>query len=106
MHQEEQYQRAEDRDRDGITRGEVARMDQFLDKHPEIDEQLRKDPKLIDDQKWVASHPELQQFMKSHPEVRQEFDEHPRAFMRDENRFDRQTDRPRSEERRVGKECA
>ena len=94
MHQEEQYQRAEDRDRDGITRGEVARMDQFLDKHPEIDEQLRKDPKLIDDQKWVANHPELQQFMKSHPEVRQEFDEHPRAFMRDENRFDRQTDRP------------
>jgi len=93
MHQEEQYQRAEDRDRDGITRGEVARMDQFLDKHPEIDEQLRKDPKLIDDQKWVANHPELQQFMKSHPEVRQQFDEHPYAFMRDENRYDRWEDR-------------
>jgi hypothetical protein len=94
MHQEEQYQRTEDRDRDGITRSEIATMDQFLDQHPEIAEQLRKNPKLIDDNKWVADHKALQQFMAEHPDVRREFDEHPNAFMRDENRFDRQTDRP------------
>ena len=81
-------------DRPDITRGELARMDQFLDSHPEIAEQLKKDPKLIDDKKWVAGHPELQQFMKDHPEVRQQFDEHPYAFMRDEDRLDQRTDRP------------
>lgn len=82
----------DDRDRSDITRREVASMDQFLDKHPEISEQLQKDPKLIDDKKWVANHPELQQFMTDHPEVRQQFDEHPYAFMRDENRYERSED--------------
>lgn len=99
MHQEQRYERTEDRngdrdrDRDGITRGEVARMDQFLDSHPEIAEQLRKDPRLIDDDKWVAAHPAMQQFMTEHPELRQQFDQHPDAFMRDEDRFDRREDR-------------
>jgi dsDNA-binding SOS-regulon protein len=94
MHQEQQYERTEDRDRNGITRTEVAAMDHFLDQHPEIAEQLRKNPKLIDDSKWVGNHPELQQYMAEHPTMRREFDEHPDAFMRDENRFDHQTDRP------------
>jgi hypothetical protein len=94
MHQEQRYERTEGRDRDGITRGEVATMDQFLDQHPEIAEQLRKNPKLVDDNKWVADHKALQQFMAEHPAMQREFDEHPSAFMRDENRFDRQTDRP------------
>jgi hypothetical protein len=99
MRQEQRYERTEedrnrDRDRDGITEREVGIMDRFLDSHPEIAEQLKKDPKLIDDKKWVASHPQLQEFMADHPEVRQEFDEHPYAFMRDEDRLDRRTDRP------------
>ena len=99
MHQEQRYERTEDdrnrdRDRDGITEREVGIMDRFLDSHPEIAEQLKKDPKLIDDKKWVASHPELQQFLKEHSEVRQAFDEHPNAFMRDEDRYDQRTDRP------------
>ena len=96
MHQEQRYERTEDRDRDrdGITRTEVAAMDRFLDQHPEIAEQLRKNPKLIDDNKWVADHQALQQYMAEHPTMRREFDEHPYAFMHDENRFDRQTDRP------------
>ncbi|HZW79317.1 MAG TPA: hypothetical protein VFF50_02490 [Candidatus Deferrimicrobiaceae bacterium] len=93
------FMRDEDRydhrsDRPDITRGELANMDQFLDKHPEVAEQLQKHPKLIDDQKWVANHPELQHFLADHPGVRQEFDEHPYAFMRDEDRYDHPSDRP------------
>jgi hypothetical protein len=94
MHQEERYERTADRDRNGITREEVVTMDRFLDQHPEVAEQLQKNPKLIDDQKWVANHPELQQFMAEHPKVRTEFDEHPYAFMHDEDRLNHQTDRP------------
>jgi hypothetical protein len=77
----------------GITPREVAVMNQFLDKHPEIAEQLQKDPKLIDDKKWVADHPALQAFMADHSEVREAFDDHPYAFMRDEERYDHHHDR-------------
>ena len=81
MRHEQGFERAEDRTN-------IAVMDRFLDNHPEIAEQLKKDPKLIDDKKWVASHPPLQQFMADHPELRQQFDQHPYAFMRQENRYD------------------
>jgi dsDNA-binding SOS-regulon protein len=89
----EAFMRHEDRFEHAEDRAGVATMDRFLDNHPEIAEQLKKDPKLIDDKKWVASHPPLQQFMTDHPEVRQQFDEHPYAFMRQENRYDRWEDR-------------
>jgi hypothetical protein len=79
--------------RPDITRAEVVNMNQFLDKHPEVAEQLQKNPKLIDDPKWVANHPALQQFLADHPGVRQQFDEHPYAFMRDEDRYQRWEDR-------------
>jgi len=89
------FMRAEDRyDRNNpdITHGELANMDRFLDSHPEIAQQLQKDPKLIDDKKFVADHPALQQFLADHPGVRQQFDEHPYAFMHREDAFDRHED--------------
>ncbi|MGA8868211.1 MAG: hypothetical protein WB510_14650, partial [Candidatus Sulfotelmatobacter sp.] len=63
---QEQAQDSQAQHNNDITRREVAIMDEFLDKHPEIAEQLQKDPKLIDDQKWVANHPALQDFMADH----------------------------------------
>ena len=96
MHQEERFDRREDRGRDSdVTRVELANMDRFMDSHPEIAEQLRKDPSLVDDKKFVASHAALQQFLADHPGVREEYKEHPNAFMRDEERFDRREDRGR-----------
>jgi hypothetical protein len=74
------------------TRQEIAGMDNFLDSHPEIAEQLRKDPSLINNATWVQSHPALQQYLQSHPEVREEFSENPNAFMRREERYDRRED--------------
>jgi len=61
----------------------------FLDGHPEIAEQLRKDPSLINNREFVENHPALQQYLQSHPEVREEFKENPSAFMRQENRYER-----------------
>jgi phage-related protein len=68
-------------------------MDAFMDRHPEIAEQVRKDPSLVDNRKFVADHPELQQFLQEHPGVREEMKENPNAFMNREGRFDRQEDR-------------
>jgi len=91
MHQEERF----DRENGDITRGELANMDRFMNSHPEIAEQLRKDPSLVDSRQFVENHPALQQFLADHPGVREEFKEHPEAFMRDAERLDRRDDRGR-----------
>jgi len=77
-----------DRDRD-TTRGELAGMDRFLDSHPEIAEQVRKNPSLVNNKEFVEHHPALQEFLSQHPKLREEFKENPNAFMRQEERFDR-----------------
>jgi menaquinone-dependent protoporphyrinogen IX oxidase len=96
MNQEQRFDRREDetRDRD-VTRGELANMDRFLDSHPEIAEQLRKDPSLVNDKTFVGNHPTLQQFLAEHPGVREEYKENPSAFMNQEQRFDRREDETR-----------
>lgn len=91
MRREEGFERREEArfgDRDA-TRGELANMDRFLDSHPEIAEQLTKDPSLIKNQQFVEKHPELQEFLQRHPGVREEFSENPAVFMRAEQRFER-----------------
>jgi len=103
MHQEQRYDRREDRDGDrdrdrrdsdnGVTRGELTNMDRFMDSHPEIAEQLRKDPSLVDNKQFVQSHPALQEFLASHPGVREEYKENPSGFIRQEQRYDRREDR-------------
>jgi len=107
MRQEQRYERREDsdgRNRNGdrdITREQLADMDRFMDSHPEIAEQLRKDPSLIKNKEFVENHPALQEFLQSHPGVREEVNENPNAFMRREERFDRRED-DRDEHRSIG----
>jgi hypothetical protein len=100
MRQEQRFDQREDRfeqrgDRrdNDVTRAQLASMDRFLDSHPEIAEQLRKDPALVNDKKFVEHHPELQTYLQQHPGVREEYKENPNAFMRQEQRFDRREDR-------------
>jgi phage-related protein len=95
LHQEQRYERREDRERDrdrdpnnDVTRGELSNMDRFLDGHPEIAEQLRQNPSLVNDKKFVEGHPALQQFLAQHPGVREEMKENPSPFMAREQRFD------------------
>jgi hypothetical protein len=70
-------------------------MNHFLDSHPEIAEQLRKDPSLIDNRQFIANHPALQEYLQQHPRVSAEFREHPNVFMHDEERYDARRDDPR-----------
>lgn len=104
MGQERRFDRREDWDsdrdrdrnhdrRDDITRGEMANMDRFMDSHPEIAEQLRKNPSLVNNKDFVEDHTALRQFLSEHPELREEFKENPGAFMQDEQHFDRHEDR-------------
>src|SRR5579864_101108 len=78
-----------------ITRRQLADFDRFLDSHPELSQQLRKDPSLIKNEEFVENHPDLQKYLQQHPETREEFSQNPNGFMRQEQRFDRREDRNR-----------
>lgn len=79
--------RDQSRDRD-ITRGELSNLNNFMDSHPEIAEQLKKNPALVNDQKFVESHPALKGFLAADPGVREEMRENPNGFMAREQQFD------------------
>lgn len=65
--------------------GALKNQDEFLDSHQNIDNDLRKDPRLIDNKDYVRNHPELQTYLHDHPNIRHEWREHPRNEMhRDE----------------------
>ena len=76
-----------------ITRGEVARFDNFLDRHPEINRDLNRNPNLINDREYVARHPELREYLGQHREIREELRENPRQFMSREHRHERREER-------------
>ena len=96
MRQEQRFDQREDRrdlDRDNdTTGGELASFDRFMDSHPEIAEQLRKDPSLVRNDEFVEKHPALQEYLQQHPGVREEITENPNGFMRREQRFDQVED--------------
>src|ERR1700735_281435 len=84
-----------DRDRDSYRqdreadRREDANFDRFLDGHRDIGEQVRKDPSLLDNRDFVESHPVLRDFLRDNPGVRDQIRRDPDAFMRREDRDDR-----------------
>lgn len=101
MTAENRYDRAEDRYRNGaetagrdreMTHGDVVSFDQFLDHHRVIAEQLRKDPSLVNNQKWMQQHPELQSYLQDHKNVREQITANPGAFMTAENRYEQRED--------------
>ena len=96
MRREERFDRREDqravRPGDDATRRELGGFDRFMDSHPEIAEQLRRDPSLVKNKEFAENHPALQEYMQQHPEVREEIGENPGSFMRREQRFDRRED--------------
>ena len=81
MHREAVYERHED----NRMREERIHFDRFLDGHREIAEQLRRDPKLINDEAYVKGHPELQTYLQDHPEFRETVRKDPDAFTRADN---------------------
>jgi hypothetical protein len=65
---------------------EAANFDAFLDTHHEIDAQLRTNPLLINDQKWLSHHREVLVYFDRHPEAKNEVAASPSYFIRREGR--------------------
>ena len=73
----------------GGERGDLASFNRFLDSHPEIAEQIRKNPSLCDNAQFLKNHPALQSYLQQNPGVRQQLQQNPNAFMQAEDRFER-----------------
>ena len=83
----DQFNRPDERNRE-----EVARFHEFLEGHPEIAEQVRKDPSLMDKRNFVEDHPALKTYLQDHPGVRDDIRQDRYAFMQQENQFNRWND--------------
>jgi hypothetical protein len=49
----------------------------FLQNHPKISADLRANPKLVNNKKYLDKHEELSKFLKRHPSVKRELVNHP-----------------------------
>ena len=79
-----------------LTQDDVKAFDHFLDKHRQVvREDLRNDPSKVNDAAFVSNHKELEHWLERHPRVQEEIRENPAVFMPQENRYDKNANKPR-----------
>ncbi|MGO9451864.1 MAG: hypothetical protein ACLQDV_12620 [Candidatus Binataceae bacterium] len=85
----ERFMAAEQAYRHGVANGSrpFATADNYLDHHPEVSQQLNKDPRLIDDPQYIASHPGLHDYLENHSVAREAWKNHPDKFMNHEDQY-------------------
>jgi hypothetical protein len=66
----------------------LASTDRYMDSHPEVSQQLEKNPALVDNRSYVDSHPGLHEYLQTHPVARHDWKSHPFRYMRAENHYD------------------
>lgn len=71
------------------TRAELAKYDEFMDHHLRLEQQLNKNPNLVNNPSFVKNHPEFREFLQNHPGVREEMKENPKAFMARERHYEK-----------------
>ncbi|MGH7933836.1 MAG: hypothetical protein ACREQN_11820 [Candidatus Binataceae bacterium] len=65
----------------------TERFNSYLDGHPDVAQQLRQNPKLINDPHYLKTHPSLRDYLHKHPNVAQAYRSHPERFMHRENKY-------------------
>ena len=83
-----------------IATNELANFDRFLDSHPNVDRELRKNPSLINDPNYLSKHPDLRTFLSKHPNVQRDVTANPQRFMKAERKYDKKEDRAEEREER------
>jgi hypothetical protein len=73
---------------------ELATGDNYFDHHPDVYQQMQKNPRLVDNQHYVDSHPGLHDYLEDHPHAREAFKNHPDAFMHAEEHYDQHHSHP------------
>ncbi len=75
-------------------RRDVKEFDRFLDKHPPIAQELQNDPSKVNDPAFLNNHKQLQSWLDKHPQVSNEIKENPSAFLHQENRYEKNENKP------------
>jgi len=72
---------------------QIAQYHVFMEEHPKASTQIRENPQLVYDGKFLKKHSEVERFLKARPELRQEIARRPgRVFEwydRDDYRYGR-----------------
>lgn len=71
-----------------INRTELTNLDRYLDRNPQVANDLKQNPSLINDPAYLQGHPSLQTFLSKHPGVSEEAKENPNQLVHREQRFD------------------
>lgn len=66
---------------DDLTRGELRNLHEFLESHPRVAQDLRTNPSLANDRRWVDRHNDLEAFLRDNPRIRREMRENPNRVM-------------------------
>jgi hypothetical protein len=66
---------------------EMGTADSYFNHHPDVYHEMEQDPRLVDNQHYVDSHPGLHDYLEDHPRARQTFKNHPDAFMHAEEHY-------------------
>ena len=71
-------------------RNELQKFDKFLDKHRNIESDLRTNPGLVNDAQYLSSHKDLEKFLRKNPKITADLSSNPNYFMNRESRFQNQ----------------
>ncbi len=58
-----------------------AAFDHYLRQNPEVRQQVMKNPSLLNNQDYLAKHPDLQKFMQDHPDFAKATAKNPERIM-------------------------
>ena len=61
---------------------EIQQFHVFLREHPKVSTDLRMNPNLVNNRKYLEKHDDLEKFLKRHPAVKNEILRHPRRVFR------------------------
>ncbi|MBV8054523.1 MAG: hypothetical protein JO071_04700 [Deltaproteobacteria bacterium] len=65
----------------GLASVRYQAFDQFASEHPRIAEALARNPRLIENESYIKSHPALADFLRTHYDVSSDFAENPGNYV-------------------------
>ncbi len=70
-----------------VTQGEIENFNAFLNTHPTVAAELRRNPSLVDSANFLQQHPELHSYLAEHDQLRRAIQTHPGQFMYSGGRY-------------------
>lgn len=77
---------------DDLSRGDLRTFHEFLENHPKVATDLRNNPALANDRRWISRHDDLEAFLRDHPQIRRELRENPSRVMGSERTLNARAD--------------